>query len=319
MYPSGLNTYSDGGFNMAILVTGGAGFIGSNIVDRLIELGHDVIIVDNLSTGKRENINDQADFIKLDITSADLEQIFKDYEISHVIHHAAQIDVQLSMDNPLFDLSNNILGTLNLLECCREYKVEKIIYASSAAVYGEVDYLPVDENHPLKPMSPYGISKHTPEHYIEMYSGQYDLTYTIFRYSNVYGPRQDPLGEGGVISIFVDRMLNGKRPIIFGDGEQTRDFIFVKDVVKANILALSQGDNQLVNISCNIQNSINELYRTLQKIIDSDLKPCYKPERSGDIRDSCLDNTRGRKILNWEAEYDLYQGLVETVKYYEQI
>ena len=212
---------------MEVLVTGGAGFIGSNIVDGLIEADHQVIVVDNLSTGKKENLNEQAEFYNLDLEDQELKEIFRENEISHVIHHAAQIDVQHSIKDPLFDAQNNILSTINLLECCRAYNVKKIIYASSAAVYGEPDYLPVDEDHPIKAMSPYGISKHTPEHYIKMYSELYNLKYTIFRYANVYGPRQDPKGEGGVVSIFVDKMLAEERPVIFGDGQQTRDFVLI--------------------------------------------------------------------------------------------
>ncbi|MFW5991565.1 MAG: SDR family oxidoreductase [Halanaerobiaceae bacterium] len=303
---------------MKILVTGGAGFIGSHIVDRLILLGHDVIIADNLSSGRRENINRQAVFFNLDITSPELKKIFQKNKISHVIHHAARIDVQLSLDNPVDDARNNILGSLNLLECCRQYGVEKFVYASSAAVYGEPDYLPVDEEHPLRAMSPYGISKHVPEHYVRMYGSQYNLKYTILRYSNVYGPRQGATGEGGVISIFINRMLNGKRPYIYGDGEQTRDFIFVEDVVSANVEALSRGNKQLMNISSNNQFSINELYTFLRRIISGKPEACYRPQRDGDIENSRLDNSRARKILDWEPEYDLYQGLRETVKYYTE-
>ena len=301
---------------MRILVTGGAGFIGSNIVDRLVNLGFETIVIDNLSQGKEENINPGVKFYQMDITSPYLKNVFKENEISHVIHHAAQIDVQGSIKRPLNDVNNNIAGTVNLLECCREHGVQKIVYASSAAVYGEPDYLPVDEKHPEKPMSPYGISKHTPEHYIKMYKQLYDLDYVILRYANVYGPRQDPKGEGGVISIFVDQMLSGKKPVIFGDGEQTRDFIYVADIVEANIKALTDGGGELVNISCNTQNTINDIYKAINKILNTDLQAVYQKERKGDIRDSYLDNSRAREILNWNPGYDLYRGLSETINYY---
>ncbi|RCW52281.1 SDR family oxidoreductase [Halanaerobium sp. ST460_2HS_T2] len=301
---------------MKVLVTGGAGFIGSNIVDGLIEAGHQVIVVDNLSTGKKENLNDQTEFYHLDIRDQELEKVFKENEISHVIHHAAQIDVQHSIKDPLQDAQNNILGTINLLECCRAYNTEKIIYASSAAVYGEPDYLSVDEEHSIKAMSPYGISKHTPEHYIKMYSEFYDLKYTIFRYANVYGPRQDPKGEGGVVSIFVDKMLAEERPLIFGDGQQTRDFIYVADLVKANLMALKQGDNILVNISTESRDSVNDLVDYLNEILPYDLDPIYEEARQGDIRHSSLANGKAEELLGWTPDYDLKTGLEKTVEYY---
>jgi len=303
---------------MEVLVTGGAGFIGSNIVDGLIEAGHQVIVVDNLSTGKKENLNDQAEFYNLDLRDQKLKEVFKENEISHVIHHAAQIDVQHSINDPLFDAQNNILGTINLLECCRAYKVKKIIYASSAAVYGEPDYLPVDEEHPIKAMSPYGISKHTPEHYIKMYNELYELKYTIFRYANVYGPRQDPKGEGGVVSIFVDKMLAEERPVIFGDGQQTRDFVHVYDIVKANLLALDNGDNILVNISTQSRDSVNNLVDHLNQILPYEIKAIYQEARKGDILHSSLANGKAKEQLGWTPGYDFKDGLEQTVGYYSK-
>ena len=301
---------------MQILVTGGAGFIGSNLVDGLIAKGHKVIVVDNLSTGKKKNLNKQAKFYQMDIRNEELKQVFAANQITHVIHHAAQIDVQHSIKDPSFDAQNNILGTINLLENCRIYEVEKIIYASSAAVYGEPEYLPLDEQHPIKAMSPYGISKHTPEHYIKMYSQLYNLKYTIFRYANAYGPRQDPKGEGGVVSIFVDQMLAQKRPHIFGDGKQTRDFIHVYDIVKANILALKSGDNSLLNISTANRDSVNDLVANLNQISAYDLKPIYEEARPGDILHSSLDNSKAKEILNWSPDYDFKAGLQQTVEFY---
>jgi len=303
---------------MEVLVTGGAGFIGSNIVDGLIEEGHKVIVVDNLSTGKKEHLNEKAEFYQLDIIDQELEKVFEENSITHVIHHAAQIDVQHSIKNPLFDAHNNILGTINLLEISKGYEVEKIIYASSAAVYGEPDYLPVDEEHPIKAMSPYGITKHTPEHYIKMYSELYDLKYTIFRYSNVYGPRQDPKGEGGVVSIFVDKMLAEERPVIFGDGEQTRDFIHVYDIVKANLLALEKGDNILVNISTESKDSVNDLANYLNEILPYSLEAINEEARKGDILHSSLANGKAKELLGWIPDYDLRAGLEQTVEYYSK-
>lgn len=304
---------------MNILVTGGAGFIGSNIVDKLLELGYKVVVVDNLSTGKEENINNCAYFYKLDINSVKLERVFSREKITHVIHHAAQIDVQRSVDDPLFDAANNVMGTINLLECCRRFGVEKFIYASSAAVYGEPEYLPIDEAHPIKAMSPYGVSKHIPEHYIEMYHQLYGLKYTILRYANAYGPRQDPKGEGGVIAIFVDRMLARENPVIYGDGEQTRDFIYVEDIVEANVRALMAGDNELVNISCHTRDSVNDVYRIINGFLNFELKARYEKERKGDIRHSYLDNSKAKKVLDWTPQYNLRQGLTRTIAYYARM
>ncbi|PTV95048.1 UDP-glucose 4-epimerase [Halanaerobium saccharolyticum] len=303
---------------MEVLVTGGAGFIGSNIVDGLIEEGHKVIVVDNLSSGKKENLNEKAEFYQLDISDQELEKVFEENNITHVIHHAAQIDVQHSIKDPLFDAQNNILGTIKVLEMSREYEVEKIVYASSAAVYGEPDYLPIDEEHPIKAMSPYGISKHTPEHYIKMYNELYDLKYTIFRYANVYGPRQDPKGEGGVVSIFVDKMLAKDRPVIFGDGQQTRDFIHVYDIVKANLLALETGDNTLVNISTESRDSVNDLVEYLNLILPYNLKAIYEEARKGDILHSSLANGKAKELLDWTPDYDFKAGLEQTVEYYSK-
>ncbi|SNX52904.1 SDR family oxidoreductase [Thermoanaerobacterium sp. RBIITD] len=303
---------------MNILVTGGAGFIGSNIVDFLIDNGYDVVVVDNMSTGKKENINKRARFYNVDITDSNLYKVFENEKIDVVIHHAAQIDIQKSIKDPVFDAKVNILGTINLLECCRKYGVKKIIYASSAAVYGNPEYLGVDEKHRVYPISYYGISKHTPEHYFEVYNELYGLKYTVLRYANVYGIRQDPKGEGGVISIFIDKMLKGERPVIFGDGEQTRDFIFVKDVAKANLLALKKGDNEIINISTNKAITINELVDIMNEIMGTYLKPIYTNSRKGDIVHSYLDNKKALEVLGWEPEYQLEQGLKETIEYYKE-
>jgi len=200
----------------------------------------------------------------------------------------------------------------------RKYEVDKIIYASSAAVYGEPEYLPVDEEHPIKAMSPYGISKHTPEHYIKMYNELYDLKYTIFRYANVYGPRQDPKGEGGVVSIFVDKMLAEGRPVIFGDGQQTRDFIHVYDIVKANLLALKTGDNILVNISTESRDSVNDLVEYLNLILPYNLEAIYEEARKGDILHSSLANGKAKELLHWKPDYDFKAGLKQTVEYYSK-
>lgn len=302
---------------MKLLVTGGAGFIGSNVVDLLIKNGNDVIVVDNLSQGKRENINASARFYRCDVLDIDkLSIIFSTEQPEAVIHNAAQIDVQTSLKNPALDSEVNINGTINIMECCRRFDTKKIIYSSSAAVYGNPVYLPVDENHPVNPISFYGISKHTPEHYIKTYAEIYDVKYTIFRYANVFGIRQDPKGEGGVVSVFIDKFLNNKSPIIFGDGNQTRDFIYVKDLARANLLALNNGDNEILNISTQKPVTINYLFQVMKKIFNSKLEAVYEKERYGDIRDSNLDNGKARKILSWDNEYSLEDGLRETCEYY---
>ncbi|NLI92084.1 MAG: SDR family oxidoreductase [Peptococcaceae bacterium] len=303
-----------------VLVTGGAGFIGSHIVDKLIEEKHQVVVVDNLSTGKLKNVNKAAIFFKGDITETEkIIKIFRAEEPEYVIHHAAQISVQNSLQDPYFDATINILGTLNILQCCKDYGVKKIIYASSAAVYGDPKFLPIDEIHHINPLSPYGISKHTPEHFMKMYAKLFGLNYTVLRYSNVYGPRQDPQGEGGVVSIFMNNLLQGKPLIIYGDGNQTRDFIYVEDIAKANIIALSKGDREIFNICTTSQTSVNQLVQVLNQINQSNVRPVYHPQRQGDIKDSYLSNKKALSELYWKPEFSLYRGLELTYKYYSLI
>lgn len=304
---------------MNILVTGGAGFIASHIVDSLVELGHHVAILDNFSTGHDLNINSRAHLYRQDILDDQTIRIFEEFKPEVVIHHAAQIDVQASMKNPSLDARVNIVGTIKMLEACRDSGVRKFIYASSAAVYGNPQYLPIDEKHPISPLSSYGISKHTPEHYLQIFSNQYGLDYTILRYSNAYGIRQEPKGEGGVVSIFINKILNQQQPIIYGDGEQTRDFIYVKDIAKANIAALKLGSKGIYNISSNETTSVNTLLRILSVQCSDNIIPSYKEMRSSDIRHSCLDNSAAMKELNWEPEYTLADGLIETFNYYRNL
>lgn len=303
---------------MKVLVTGGAGFIGSNIVDELIKLGNTVSVVDNLSTGNERNINKDAVFYMCNIRNKEmLDLVFKIEKPEVVIHNAAQIDVQTSIKKPELDAKVNIIGTINVLECCRKYKVRKIIYPSSAAVYGNPKYLPVDEKHPIGPISFYGISKHTPEHYIKTYCKLNNINYTIFRYSNVYGIRQDPKGEGGVVSIFMSKFLNGEPPIIFGDGEQTRDFIYVKDVVDANVKALYKGNEEVFNIGTGKASSVKELFYAMKDILQSNLEAEYGEERKGDIKDSFFNINKAKEQLGWIPQYRLKEGLNKTIKYYK--
>ncbi|MBA2857939.1 UDP-glucose 4-epimerase [Methanococcus maripaludis] len=291
---------------MKILVTGGAGFIGSHIVDILIENGHDVSILDNLSTGNEKNINKSAKFIKGDILDKNLD--LTGFEC--VIHEAAQINVRTSVENPTFDGNINILGTVNILEKMKEYGVKKIIFSSSGgAVYGEPEYLPVDEKHSLKPLSPYGLSKFCAEAYIKLYNRLYDIEYCILRYSNVYGERQDPLGEAGVISIFIDKMKKGEAPVIYGDGNQTRDFVNVKDVAKANLMAL-YWKNDVVNIGSGKETSVNELFKIISFETGFNKNPIYKKEREGEVYKIYIDYSKA-KSLGWIPEVELKDGIKE--------
>ena len=243
-------------------------------------------------------------------------KVFKHEQPDYVIHHAAQVNVNQSLIDPYLDAQVNILGTINILTCCVKYKVKKIIYASSAAVYGQPMYLPADEKHPINPISFYGISKYSPEFYIQAFSQLYGLKYAILRYANVYGIRQDPKNEGGVIAIFIDKLLNRIPPNIFGNGNQTRDFIYVLDVVSANIAALSNGDNEIFNISSNSQTTVNKLVELINKILCINITPKFFDPRKGDIDHSYLENKKARELLQWKPQFPLYDGLQKTIQYY---
>jgi len=305
---------------MKVLVTGGAGFIGSNIVDLLIDNRYKVTVVDNLSTGKKENLNPRAKFYKIDIRSSNLKKVFKRERPDYVLHQAAQTQVRKSILNPVYDSRININGSLNLLECCKKYNIEKIIYASSGgAVYGEPRYLPVDENHTINPISPYGVSKYMVESYLYTYNKLFGLDYIILRYSNVYGPRQDPYGEAGVIAIFIGKFLNKKRPMIFGDGNQTRDFVYVEDVAMANFLALKKNTkDKIFNIGTGKGYSVNEITRKIKGILDSEIKPIYDSPIKGEVRDICLNIKLSKKELGWKPQIDMDTGLKNTMKWFSK-
>ena len=296
---------------MKVLVTGGAGFIGSHVVDLLVAKDFQVIIIDNLSTGKMENVNKSAVFYHMDIRSESIEEVFQKEKPDFVVHHAAQIDVQKSIKEPKLDGEINILGTVNVLDNCIKYGVKKIVYASSAAVYGEPTYLPVDEKHSIGPMSYYGISKYTPEQYIRVYSSLHDLKHTILRYANVYGPRQVYEGEGGVVAIFHHIMKTDQSPRIFGDGDQTRDYIYVGDVAQANWKALTHGDNEILNISTHEKTTVNQLFHTMKALLGYQGAAQYGPARPGDIPHSILDNRKAMAQLDWSPRYSLKSGLEE--------
>lgn len=304
---------------MKVLVTGGAGFIGSHVVDRLVEEGHEVVVVDDLSTGRKENINPQAKFYHMDIISPELEEVFQAEKPDFVNHHAAQMDVRKSVEDPLFDARVNILGTIRLLECCCANKVGRIIFASSGgAICGEPGHLPVDERHPVSPISPYGLSKYTAEEYLRLYNLSHGLEYVALRYGNVYGPRQDPFGEAGVIAIFIGKMLRGKRPTIYGTGEQIRDYVYVGDVVEVNILAMEVQDGVTVNIGTGKGTSVNELFKILKERLGSNLDPIYAPPRMGELDSIFLEVSLAREKLGWSAQTDLVSGLDKTIDFFKE-
>ncbi len=303
---------------MKILVTGGAGFIGSHIVDRFLELGHDLAVVDNLATGKREHVNAEAAFHEVDIRDAALDEVFRTERPEVVVHHAAHIDVRRSVSDPAYDAGVNVLGSLNLLECARRAGTRKVLYAGTGgALFGEAQYLPVDEAHPIDPISPYGVSKHTVEHYLFTYRVNFGLDFTVLRYPNVYGPRQDPHGEAGVVAIFALQLLEGKQPTIFGDGTKTRDYCYVGDIVQANVLALEAGTGGVYNIGRGIEVSDQGIFEAVRDAVGSSMEPAYGPPRAGEVEHIALDAACARRELGWEWQVDLSDGVGRAVAFYQ--
>ncbi|MBU0687123.1 MAG: NAD-dependent epimerase/dehydratase family protein [Candidatus Margulisbacteria bacterium] len=303
---------------MKILVTGGAGFIGSTVVDVYLANGHEVVIVDDLSSGKKENIPPQAKFYKVDVTSPKLEEVFKKEKPQIVSHLAAQIDVRRSVEDPAFDVKINILGMINLLNQCVKYKVEKIIFSSTGgALYGEVEGDPADEDMPLVPISGYAIDKRAAEMYLSAYSANYGLKYTVLRYGNVYGPRQDPHGEAGVVAIFCGKILDNAAPFIYGDGEQLRDYVYVRDVAEANVIALTKGDNDVYNIGTAVGSSVNTLFNVLKDATNFKKDAIYKPARLGELQVSILSYEKARRDLGWKPEVDIKEGLKLTFDWFK--
>ena len=304
---------------MKILVTGGAGFIGSHLVDRLIQEGHEVVVVDNLWTGKRRNLNKEARFYKLDIQSSRLERVFNRERPLLVMHLAAQVDLRRSVQDPIFDAQVNILGTLNLLEQAVKYGTRKVIFASSGgAIYGEQDVFPAPESHPIRPLSPYGISKLNGEQYLAYYQRISGIQHVILRYSNVYGPRQDPEGEAGVVAIFTGKMLAGEQPIINGNGRQTRDFVFVDDVVEANLAVMGKEVQGIYNVGTAEETSINDLFRLLVELTNAGCKELHGPAKKGEQARSVVDISRLRQELGWEPKVPLREGLRRTVEFFRE-
>ncbi|MBU0691066.1 NAD-dependent epimerase/dehydratase family protein [bacterium] len=305
---------------MRILVTGGAGFIASHVTEGFIAAGHEVAVLDNLITGFRKNIPPEAKFFEGDIRDIEfVRSVFDEFKPEAVDHHAAQMDVRKSLDDPIFDAHTNILGSINLIQNAVRVKVKKFIYISTGgAVYGEPQWLPVMENHEIRPECAYGISKHTVEHYLELYRLLEGLPYTVLRYPNVFGPRQNPHGEAGVNAIFIGLMLAGKQPVIYGDGEQLRDYTYVSDIVNANCLALERGEGEIVNIGSGIGTSVNTIYECLADIIHFPRPADYQPARKGEIEKIFLDARKAKAVLGWEPKVSFREGLEKTVEWSKQ-
>lgn len=303
---------------MNILVTGGAGFIGSQIVDAYIKNNHHVVIIDDMSTGRKEFINSKAIFHKISIDDPSISEIMKKENIDVINHHAAQISVHDSVKNPVKDAKSNIIGTLQLLQNAVILGIRKFIFASTGgAIYGEQDSFPAEESHPKNPTSPYGLSKLSVESYLNFYKNQYGLSTTVFRYGNVFGPRQNPHGEAGVVAIFCNRLINGKAPIINGDGEQTRDYIFVGDVVRANLMVLESNNSGIFNVGTGQETSVNELTRSLLRIVGSNIVIETAPRLDYEQRRSCLDYKKIKQSMDWEPKLSLEEGLLETYKFFK--
>ena len=302
---------------MKILVTGGAGFIGSHVADAYIQDGHEVFIVDDLSTGSEHNIHKHARFQKMDIRNPSLKDLFAKERFDVVNHHAAQMDVRRSVADPAFDASVNVLGGLAVLENARQYGVKKIIFASTGgAIYGEQEAFPADEQHPLRPLSPYGITKLSTEKYLYYYKMVHGLDSVILRYANIYGPRQNPHGEAGVVAIFASKMIAHDHPLINGDGEQTRDYTFVGDVVKANLLALQVGGSEVFNVGTGKETDVNVLFRKLKKILDPSCPENHGPAKEGEQRRSVISYQKIKSMLGWSPSVSLDEGLALTAAYF---
>ncbi len=304
---------------MKILVTGGAGFIGSHVVELFINAGHDVAVVDDLSTGRRSNLNPKARFYQVDIRSPQMREVFEQERPEVVDHHAAQMDVRKSVEDPLFDADVNISGSIKLAQLAMEFGTRKFIHISSGgAVYGEPVYLPCDEDHPVRPLCPYGASKYTFEMYLFMFKELYGLDYSVIRYPNVYGPRQDPNGEAGVVAIFIGQMLRGKPVTINGSGEQVRDFVYVGDCAKANLATLEKGSGRVYNLGYGIGTNINQIFDGLKAITAYPQDAHHGPAKVGETFRIYLDASRAKADLGWEPSVDLQEGLRRTVEYFKQ-
>ena len=304
---------------MNILVTGGAGFIGSHVVDAYIADGHMVVVVDDLSSGVKENVNPKAEFYQLDIRSQEIQQVFQRHSFDVVNHHAAQMDVRRSVADPKFDASVNVIGGLNIFESARESGVKKIIFSSTGgAIYGEQDYFPADEEHPVRPLSPYGITKLVTEKYLFYYREIHGIEHVVLRYANIYGPRQNPHGEAGVVAIFAKKMLQGEKPVINGDGKQTRDYTYVGDVVKGNLLALKYSGSNIFNIGTGIETDVTQLFRILRGLLNPTCPEEHGPAKIGEQLRSVISSTKIQHELGWRPSISLSEGLRMTAEFFKK-
>jgi UDP-glucose 4-epimerase len=302
---------------MNILVTGGAGFIASHIVDAYLKLGHRVTIVDNLSTGRRENINPDAQFVSMDIRDPRMDELFRQERFDALCHHAAQIDVRRSVEDPSHDASVNILGGIALYALCAVYGVQKVVFASTGgAIYGEQIAFPADESHPTEPSSPYGIAKLANEKYLAFFGAHHGFVPVCLRYTNVYGPRQNPHGEAGVVAIFLNTMLEGGQPVINGDGLQTRDYVFVEDVVRANVLALTHPHADILNVCTGVETSVNDIFRTLHTSAGRTLEEHHAPAKPGEQFRSVCTYEKAKRVLGWEPSVSIQTGLKRTAEWF---
>ena len=308
---------------MKVLVTGGAGFIGSHVVDAYLAAGHEVVAVDNLSTGSPKNVADGARFVLMDIAAAELETLLRLERPDVVNHHAAQISVSASARDPALDARVNALGLLNVLGACVRTSIKKFIFVSTGgAIYGDTDQRPTPESFPAQPLSPYGIHKLLGEHYLRFFSHQHGLEYTVLRYANVYGPRQNPLGEAGVVAIFIHQLLQGQPPKIFAYPEagehdgMTRDYVYVEDVARAGLLALDRGAGETLNIGTGLETTTGTLYREVAGHFSDPPEPERAEARPGDLRHSSLDVRKAKAILGWQASVGLHEGIEKTVAYF---
>ncbi len=302
---------------MKVLVTGGAGFIGSHVVDGYVAAGHEVLIVDNLATGKRTNLNPKARFFELDILDPKTAALIRDERPDVLNHHAAQMDVRRSVADPIFDATTNILGTIGLLDAARQAGVKKVLFVSSGgAAYGEQEIFPAPESHPTWPVSPYGVSKRSGELYCHFFMAEYGQKFVAFRYANVYGPRQDPHGEAGVVAIFSGKMLRGEPVTVNGDGKQTRDYVFVGDVARMSLLALETDATGPVNIGTGVETDVNQLAETLREVSGSRSEITHGPAKGGEQRRSVVDIGRAASVFGWRPEVSLKEGLGRTVEFF---
>ncbi|MCX6143872.1 MAG: NAD-dependent epimerase/dehydratase family protein [Ignavibacteriales bacterium] len=304
---------------MNILVTGGAGFIGSHVVDAYVADGHNVVIVDDLSSGVKENLNPRAKFYQLDIRGQEIQQIFQRHSFDVVNHLAAQMDVRRSVADPMFDAGVNVIGGLNIFESARQSGVKKIIFSSTGgAIYGEQDYFPADEEHPVRPLSPYGITKLVTEKYLFYYKEVHGVEHVVLRYANVYGPRQNPHGEAGVVAIFAKKMIQGEQPIINGDGKQTRDYTYVGDVVRANVLALKYPGSNVFNIGTGIETDVTQLFRILRGSLNPTCPEEHGPAKMGEQLRSVISSARIQRELGWSPSISLPDGLKMTAEFFKK-